>query len=147
MLALIEMKLSKKVPLGSFKQIQSSVFLRGVKVRLVSTKKLPRNNVFLEFFSTNIFQFVTPSNSKVMETSSDKRNARQQLSEFNFPRNCYERKTYTFVVVCLTLHHCRLFFSGMRFLKIERKQALKGNKHSQIFSCFHWGFVGESELQ
>ena len=52
--------------------------------------------IFMNFFPTNNFQFIisiVPSNSKVLQTSRGKGNARQQLSEFNFPRICLERKT------------------------------------------------------
>ena len=76
---------------------------------------------FLNFFiSTNNFQFViyiVPSNLKVLKTSRHKENAGQQLSEFNFLRICKERKTYTFYVVCPTLHHRWLYFSEMGFHK------------------------------
>ena len=73
------------------------------------------------FFWTNNFQFliyIVPSNSKVLKLSRPKEKASQQLSEFKVPRFCKERKTYTSVVFCPTLHHCRLYFLGMRFHKI-----------------------------
>ena len=77
-------------------------------------------NVFLNFFSTKNFQFVVyivQSNSKILKTSRPKGYARLQLSEFNFPHLCQEKKTYTYVVVCPTLHHHWLYFSGMGLYK------------------------------
>ena len=49
----------------------------------------------LKFFSTNNTQFsiyIVPSNSKVLKISRLKEKARQQFSEFNFPRSCSEKK-------------------------------------------------------
>ena len=77
---------------------------------------------FLEVFLTNNFQFgiyIVSSNSMVVKTSRFKRNARQQLPEFSFSRFCLERKTHTFTVVCPTLHHWRLYFSGIWFHKFS----------------------------
>ena len=69
------------------------------------------------FFSTtnfHFFSYIVSSNSKGLEKFNW--NA-QQLSELNFPRFCYERRTFCFLLVCPTLHQCRLYFSGMGFLK------------------------------
>ena len=82
------------------------------------------------FFRQKNFQFVIHivlSNSKVLKTSKPKRNARQQFSDFHFPRFCLERKTCSLVLLCPILHHCRLYFSGMGFLKIFFFTARKGN--------------------
>ena len=60
-------------------------------------------------FSTNNFLFLiymVSRSSNVLKTSRTKGNARK-----HFP--------YTVVVVCPTLHHCRLYFFGMGFHKIS----------------------------
>ena len=70
---------------------------------------------FLNFFFDKELPtsyLIVPSTSKFVKTWRVKRNSRQQLWESNFPRFCWDGKIYTFVVVCPTLHHCRLCFFG-----------------------------------
>ena len=69
---------------------------------------------FSKIFFGNKFQLLVykvSSPSKVLKISRHKGISHQRLSERNFSSFCEERKTFTFVVVCPTLHHCRLYFS------------------------------------